>query len=117
MRRELIDLARSYYGPEGLGAHHSTGLPNHDPSDPSTGPGEPAETTFDPSRLAAWTEFHRRIEELPEDDRMVFDLLWYQGLSQPEAAQVLGVAERTVNRRWLAARLKLGEALGGQLPF
>jgi DNA-directed RNA polymerase specialized sigma24 family protein len=33
-----------------------------------------------------------------------------------EAAAVIGVSDRTVKSRWRAARLKLYEALGGQLP-
>jgi RNA polymerase sigma-70 factor (ECF subfamily) len=116
VRRELIDLARRYSGPEGLGANHLT----HAGSDgPGGSPGDARElsdTTYEPGRLASWTEFHRRIERLPDDEREVFDLLWYQGLTQAEAAAVLGVTERTVNRRWIAARLRLNEALGGQLP-
>ncbi len=46
----------------------------------------------------------------------MFDLLWYQQLSQAEAAQLLNVSERTVKRRWASARLKLHDALGGQSP-
>jgi RNA polymerase sigma-70 factor (ECF subfamily) len=117
IRRELIDLARRYRGPEGLGAHHST-QPGMAQSDRSAAIfREPSDTTHDPGRLAAWTEFHRQIDTLAEDDRELFDLLWYQGLTQPEAAAVLGVSERTVSRRWIAARLRLEEALDGQLPF
>ncbi len=116
IRRELIDLARRYYGPEGLGKRHSTRLGMSGPDAPPPSRGEPAETTYDPVRLAAWTEFHRRIEDLPEENRELFDLLWYQGLTQSEAAQVLGITERTVNRRWIAARLSLHQALDGQLP-
>jgi DNA-directed RNA polymerase specialized sigma24 family protein len=33
-----------------------------------------------------------------------------------ESAEVLGVSERTVKRRWQAARLKLHEALHGEVP-
>ena len=44
------------------------------------------------------------------------DLLYYQGLTQAEAAEVLGVSERTVKRRWQAARLALHDALGGEIP-
>ena len=33
-----------------------------------------------------------------------------------EAAAVLGISERTVSRRWISARLKLNDLLGGQLP-
>jgi DNA-directed RNA polymerase specialized sigma24 family protein len=46
----------------------------------------------------------------------VFDLLFYQGLAQAEAAAVLGVAEITIKRRWRGARMRLVQALGGRLP-
>jgi RNA polymerase sigma-70 factor (ECF subfamily) len=116
IRRELIDLSRRYNGPEGPGANHATQA-HMAVSDPSeAGRGEPSDSTYDPGRLAAWSEFHRQIDALADEDREIFDLLWYQGLTQPEAAAVLGVSERTVSRRWVAARLRLSGALGGQLP-
>ena len=37
-------------------------------------------------------------------------------LKQAEAADLLGIAERTVKRRWQSARLMLHEALKGQMP-
>jgi DNA-directed RNA polymerase specialized sigma24 family protein len=43
--------------------------------------------------------------------KTTFDLLWYQGLSQDEAAQALGVDVRTVKRRWREARLTLHQTL------
>jgi DNA-directed RNA polymerase specialized sigma24 family protein len=43
-------------------------------------------------------------------------LLWYHGLTHAQAAEILGVTERTVNRRWLAARLALSDALDGESP-
>jgi RNA polymerase sigma-70 factor (ECF subfamily) len=78
--------------------------------------GAAADESQEPSRLAAWTEFHAQTEALPEEEREVFDLLWYQGLPQAEAAGLLGVSERTVKRRWQAARLRLHEALRGEPP-
>jgi RNA polymerase sigma-70 factor (ECF subfamily) len=66
--------------------------------------------------LAAWTEFHRQIDQLPDEGRETFDLLWYQGLSRAEAAALLKVSERTLKRRWQSARLKLHQAMGGELP-
>jgi RNA polymerase sigma-70 factor (ECF subfamily) len=39
------------------------------------------------------------IDRLPEDERESFDLVRIQGLTQAEAAQVLGVSAMTVNRR------------------
>jgi RNA polymerase sigma factor (sigma-70 family) len=62
------------------------------------------------------TEFHQQIERLPAIEREVVGLLWYHGLTQAEAGEVLGVSERTVKRHWLAARLKLHEALRGNMP-
>jgi RNA polymerase sigma-70 factor (ECF subfamily) len=53
---------------------------------------------------------------LPAEDREVFDLIYYQGLSQAEAAGLLDISERTLQRRWQSARLALHDALAGQLP-
>jgi RNA polymerase sigma-70 factor (ECF subfamily) len=39
------------------------------------------------------------VDGLPEDEREAFDLVHVQGLSQAEAAELLGVAARTVKRR------------------
>ena len=39
------------------------------------------------------------IENLPEEEREAFDLVRIQGLSQAQAAHVLGVSTMTVNRR------------------
>src|SRR5438128_1825056 len=50
IRRELIDLARHYFGPEGLGANHASRPEWNDSSDIPC-PGFPkAEGTFDPGR-------------------------------------------------------------------
>lgn len=104
VRRELIDLARHHFGPEGGAAHHSS----HDGNTPADQPEAAAER---PENLAAMAEFHRSVEELPDEEREIFDLLWYQELSQPEAAALLGVSERTVKRRWQSARLMLAGAV------
>jgi RNA polymerase sigma factor (sigma-70 family) len=114
IRRELIDMCRHYAGPEGLGAHHgSRALPPGLSSEAAAGP-QPVDTTHDPERVAAWTELHEKVDALAADEREAFDLLFYQGLSQAEAAEVLGVSVRTIKRRWVAARIHLGEALGGR---
>ena len=64
----------------------------------------------------AWGEFHEAVGALPEDERDVFDLLWYQGLTRQEAAALLEVSAKTVQRRWQAACLRLHDALHGELP-
>ncbi|HEY6565581.1 MAG TPA: sigma-70 family RNA polymerase sigma factor [Pirellulaceae bacterium] len=111
IRRELIDLARHYYGPHGLGAHHLT---NHGSADLASIPrtGESRE----PSRLIDWAEFHQRIDELPQELRQVFDLVWYQGLSQLQAAGLLGVHERTIRRRWREACISVRRSMRGTPP-
>jgi RNA polymerase sigma factor (sigma-70 family) len=117
VRRELIDLARHYQGPRGLGAHHATRAGRGDSANGAEIAVDTPETTFDPGRLAAWAEFHAAVAALGDADRELFDLLWYQGLTQAEAASLLGVTERTINSRWLAARVRLSDSLGGQLPI
>ena len=46
----------------------------------------------------------------------MFDLLWYQELSQQEAATLLGVSVPTVKRRWSDAKIELIDALGDNFP-
>lgn len=104
IRRELIDLARHYFGPEGLGAHHDSS-----PSDDSQNPGvlEKAEGGHDPGSLSQWTELHEQIGLLPGEERDVVGLLFYQGMTQAEAAEVLDISLRTLQRRWHDALYKL----------
>jgi RNA polymerase sigma-70 factor (ECF subfamily) len=111
IRRELLDLARQHYGPEGQGAHHATQV-----KEDGTEPVDVADTTHEPSQLALWSEFHQQVDALPDEERVVFDLVWYQGLTQGKAARLLGVSEPTLKRRWWSARRRLHEALDGALP-
>ena len=57
------------------------------------------------------------IGQLPDDDREAFDLVRIQGLTQPEAAEVLGVSVKTVQRRLNRARLMLAEKLDDLLQL
>jgi RNA polymerase sigma-70 factor (ECF subfamily) len=106
LRRELLDLADRYRGAHGVGANHHT-----DPTGGAVG-GHP-DPGGGPQTLAEWAEFHRLVERLPAEEREVFGLLWYQQLTQDEAAAVLGVSARTVKRLWQAARLDLARLCGG----
>jgi RNA polymerase sigma-70 factor (ECF subfamily) len=56
------------------------------------------------------------IEGLPEDEREVFDLVGIQGLTHAEAAAVVGVSEKTVQRRLHRARLLLAKQLADLCP-
>lgn len=113
MRDVLCDQLRKAYGrddnrPAVLpldGGLSDTG-PRHDP----------CSSTLDGEKLRRWTEFHEVVAGLPDELRAVFDLLWYQGLTQAEAAELLGVAVPTVKLRWMKARLHVQHALGDS-PF
>jgi RNA polymerase sigma-70 factor (ECF subfamily) len=112
MRDVLCDLLRKAYG---RGDNRPAVLPLDGNSD--TGPRyEPCSDTADGEKLRRWTEFHEAVARLPGDLQSVFELLWYQGMSQAEAAALLGVAVPTVKVRWMKARLRVQEALGGS-PF
>ena len=117
IRRELLDMARRYSGPLGLGTNHASnaGDVNGD-GEPGGRTPDAADDTYDPVRLAEWTRFHDAAGALRDEQREVFDLLYYQGMTQEEAATLLEVSDRTVKRRWLAARLALHDALGGRIP-
>jgi RNA polymerase sigma-70 factor (ECF subfamily) len=56
------------------------------------------------------------IDGLPEDEREAFNLIRIQGLTQPEAAEVLGVSVKTVQRRLNRARLLLAKQLDDLRP-
>lgn len=117
VRRELIDLARHHYGPEGDAAHHA--------SDPKVvdreGKATPrvdaeADAATGPATQAQWQEFHELVAKLPDEERQVFDLIFYQGMSQEDASKVLGISDRTVKRRWREAKLMLQELTKTAMP-
>ncbi len=56
------------------------------------------------------------IEHLPQDEREVFSLVRIQGMTQGEAADVLGVSPKTVQRRLNRGLLLLTNDLGDLLP-
>jgi RNA polymerase sigma factor (sigma-70 family) len=112
VRRELRDLARRYNGPHGL----NTNYESHDPVAGATPAEAASDSTYDPVRLADWSAFHEQAGALAEEARDVFDLIYYEGLSQDEVAALLGVSVKTVKRRWRDARLALYDTLGGRLP-
>jgi RNA polymerase sigma factor (sigma-70 family) len=74
-----------------------------------------AGTTYDPARLALWTEFHEKVATLSELERAVFEMHYYLELPQAEIAKVLELHPRKVSYLWIAATEKLGEGLDGVL--
>jgi RNA polymerase sigma-70 factor (ECF subfamily) len=101
MRYELLDLTRHYRQLNALhqsnGVADSASTPAHEPLDPAPSLDE----------LEQWCEVHRKIDELPEQEREVVDLHFYQGLTKAEVAELLGVNVRQVQRLWNAALQRL----------
>jgi RNA polymerase sigma-70 factor (ECF subfamily) len=113
IRRTLIDLARKHDGPRGIAARYESAYIS------PGGEGDELERFVDasePASLEAWTAFHEAVERLPDDEREVFQLIWYHGMTQVEAAGILGVNDRSVRRRWVASRVSLGRMLSDDLP-
>jgi RNA polymerase sigma factor (sigma-70 family) len=109
IRRELLDLARHYYGAEGPAANHASGVLFGGAVDSSA---KQAQQAIDPaSRTDDRRDLHECVELLPEPIKTVVDLLVYQELSQAEAATLLGVDVRSVQRYWQKARLHLHQVL------
>jgi len=110
IRRELLDLARHYRNrldsPRGAaGSQDGEGV-----GDP-VAPGSAAVGDLD-----LWSAFHEQVDQLPAEEREVVGLTFYHGWTQAQIAELFGVDERTIRRRWRSASLKLTEALGGRLP-
>jgi RNA polymerase sigma-70 factor, ECF subfamily len=78
---------------------------NFDPIDPSAGAAENVEV--DERRAALM----KAIEELPSGQRAALTLVYDEGLSGAEAAQVLGVSTKAVERLLARARARLRQLL------
>jgi RNA polymerase sigma-70 factor (ECF subfamily) len=102
MRRELNDLARRL-DEEQAAAGVREGLVPAPASNASS-------LTPDGRRILP------AIDALPEDEREVFDLVRIQGMTQAEAAHVLGVSAETVKRRLSRGLRLLAEQLADLCP-
>jgi RNA polymerase sigma-70 factor (ECF subfamily) len=109
IRRELLDLARKTFGPHGIGRNHHT---DHQAAD-ETG-GSLHKLADEPDDLESWESFHQQVDALPDHEREVFGLIYYEGLEQLEAAKVLDISERTVRNRWNRAKLLLSGELNDE---
>jgi RNA polymerase sigma factor (sigma-70 family) len=108
MRRELLDLARHYYGPEGEGANHDSVSPRTDDSRPGLDPPAPDAADND---LERWTRFHAEVERLPVHEREVVGLVFYHGWTQAQVADLFQKDVRTIRRWWESALVRLHRAM------
>jgi RNA polymerase sigma-70 factor (ECF subfamily) len=109
MRWELNDLARRLDAqqamlvplPDSFAADLADGPPSDGSQPGGTGPGGEATRRV----LAA-------IDGLPEEEREVLNLVQVQGLTHAEAAAVIGVSSKTIQRRLNRSLLLLTDQLG-----
>jgi RNA polymerase sigma factor (sigma-70 family) len=115
VRRELLDMAKKYRGPESYAANHETNYRQRD-GELRAKVDEAAQRLEPSDSLESWTRLHTAAGELPKEERDVFHLSWYMGLTQADIAEVTGLSVRTVKRRWEAAKLALVTAMPGWQP-
>src|SRR5215831_5490476 len=87
-RQVLLDMAQSERRRARRGALGLNGADGEGP-DPSA-----AGTTYDPARLALWTEFHEKVAALTDQERAVFEMHYYLDLPQAEIGRVLELHPR-----------------------
>lgn len=116
VRRELLDLARRHGSPESQAQQHETNVARMDGRDiEKTALAEaPDIETID--SLAAWTRLHDVAAGLPDDERELFNLVWYVGAEQREIAALWNCSPRTVRRRWEETKRHVLERFHGEPP-
>lgn len=113
IRRELIDLARHYYGPHGYGSYHQA-FPQPDNLQGKTI--DSTEIAEDEEELDRWCRFHKAVEDLPVELREVVSLQFYHGWTQKQIAELFQCSEKTIQRRWREALLALNQTLNCAFP-
>lgn len=110
IRRELFDLARKHSADGAYAANHETNYRRRQDG-LAAKVDEVADDAQSPERIAQWARLHEVAATLPEDEREVFHLVWYMGLTQADVAAVLGCSTRTVKRRWESVKMLMAEAM------
>lgn len=118
VRRELIDLARKYAGPESIARHLDTDVVTHAGGQSRSRTADAIDDAADEEAesLGRWERFHEVVASLPDEERAVFEMVWYLGASQADCAHALGCSTRTVRRRWEAAREHFQQYFRGDVP-
>lgn len=116
VRRELVDLSRRYGGAESFARHHETNAVRIDGEIRLRSEDLIDDDTTDLGQTGEWVRFHEAAGSLADEERELFNLVWYLGLDQEQVATTLGCSVRTVARRWDVVKRHLLRRLGGSAP-
>jgi RNA polymerase sigma factor (sigma-70 family) len=108
MRRELLDLCRRLYGPQGIGANHAS---VGDSRGGIRQAFDPPDVAIGNSDIDKWCEFHAEVAKLPPNEREVVGLIFYHGWTQGQVAELFHVNVRTIRRWWESALVTLHREL------
>ena len=86
IRRSLIDLIRHHFGPEGAAGKHHSEVVGESSGDGGVLKNIPAHAG-EPDSLQSWAQFHEAVDQLPEEEREVFQLAWYGGVQQEVSSE------------------------------
>ena len=112
IRRELIDLARHYFGPQGIGSNYESVIPADKGESASFPPFDPADHYHDPDDLVEkWARFHELVEILPSEEREVTSLIYYHDWKRKDVDELLNISEKTVTKSWKSATEKIQQLL------
>lgn len=70
-----------------------------------------ADQDTESDELGEWVRVHRGVDQLPQQERELFDLLLYWGMTESKVAALLGVSPHWIGFRWFEERLALHEAI------
>jgi RNA polymerase sigma factor (sigma-70 family) len=99
IRRTLLDLIRSHFGPHGWGRNAELGAPEL----------EQAGTTDHRTTREDQMDIFALVAQLPDDEADLIARRFFQGQEMESIAMELGVDRATVRRRIKAILLKLGK--------
>jgi RNA polymerase sigma factor (sigma-70 family) len=115
IQRELIDLKRKVVGPHG----DARNLYANRPADPVKHDAllacEPDSDTGPATHLAD-AEFHSKADELPEPERSVFRLRYYNGHTHRVVGEILGLSPDKAAQMWFEAVERMERSLTGFWP-
>ena len=115
MRRELSNIIRKYFSPEGIGANHHTPGKGKSPMEHGSALWAAEDYHF-PKTIAQWESFHDIVDKLPERESEIVNLIFYQGWTQEEAANLMGISLKTVKRAWVSAKVRIIDRLEKEDP-